>query len=231
MGLAYDSASRRFVLGDRHLNKLIVADEVFRRVNDLIGAASAGFGALTGVEIDTHRGDLWVTSSATAGAASVHKLQLVSGRVLVTIQLPEEMRPATFGDMSVGESGSLLLLDSTGARLLTLIPGTRGFDRPISLGLTSPTASAPAGAVTYVAHEKGLSVADTRSGRTSEVRASKGVSLTGLRRIRWNRGVLVAIQQEQTAPISWCESAWVDAACWRLPWNRWTITCLPTDRR
>ena len=35
VGLAYDSASRRFVVGDGHDNKLIVADEVFNHVNDL----------------------------------------------------------------------------------------------------------------------------------------------------------------------------------------------------
>jgi len=40
VGLAYDSASRRFVVGDGHDNKLIVADEVFNHVNDLIGATS-----------------------------------------------------------------------------------------------------------------------------------------------------------------------------------------------
>jgi hypothetical protein len=43
VGLAYDSASRRFVVGDGDGNKLMVADEVFDHVNDLIGAASAGF--------------------------------------------------------------------------------------------------------------------------------------------------------------------------------------------
>ena len=43
IALAYDRASRRFVVGDRLANKLVVADEVFKRVNDLIGAASAGF--------------------------------------------------------------------------------------------------------------------------------------------------------------------------------------------
>jgi hypothetical protein len=198
VGLAYDSASRRFVVGDRHLNKLIVADEVFKRVNDLIGAASAGFGALTGVEIDTQRGDLWVTSSAADGAASVHKLQLVSGRVLSTINLPDDMRPATFSDFSVGDSGALLLLDSTGARLLTLKAGAHAFERPVSLGVASPASVAPAGSVTYVAHDAGLSVADTKSGRTTTVRAANGVATTGLRRIRWTRGALVAIQRDAT---------------------------------
>jgi hypothetical protein len=196
VGLAYDSASRRFVVGDRHLNKLIVADEVFKRVNDLIGARSAGFGTLTAVEIDPRRGDLWVTSSAGDGGASIHKLQLVSGRVLSTVELPAKMRPATFDDISIAESGSLLLLDSAGGRLLTLQPGAREFDRAIDLRIASPTSVAPAGASVYVAHPQGLAVTDPGSGRTTEVRAIKGLSLKGLRRIRENHGRLVAIQTD-----------------------------------
>ena len=73
VGLAYDSASRRFVLGDGDGNKLMVADEVFNHVNDLISAASGGFGRLSAVEIDTRRGDLWVTSSDGNGASSIHR--------------------------------------------------------------------------------------------------------------------------------------------------------------
>ena len=101
VGLAYDSASRRFVVGDGDGNKLMVADEVFDHVNDLIGAASAGFGRLSAVEIDTRRGDLWVTSSDGNGAASIHKLQLVSGRVLSQIAVPTELQPIVLSDFAV----------------------------------------------------------------------------------------------------------------------------------
>ena len=112
VGLAYDSASRRFVVGDGDGNKLMVADEVFDHVNDLIGAASAGFGRLSAVEIDTRRGDLWVTSSDGNGAASIHKLQLVSGRVLSQLAVPSALQPIAISDFAVIESGGLLLLDS-----------------------------------------------------------------------------------------------------------------------
>jgi hypothetical protein len=195
VGLAYDGASRRFVIGDRVANKLIVADEVFKRVNDLIGAASAGFGALTGVEIDGRRGDLWVTSTADGGA-SVHKLQLVSGRVLSALQVPDELRPAAFDDLSVAESGAVLMIDSAGSRLFSVKPASHGFERPIALRVASPASIAPAGSVVYVAYRDGLVVADRASGRTADVRAAAGVVVTGLRRIRWTRGALVGIQTD-----------------------------------
>jgi hypothetical protein len=193
VGLAYDGASRRFVVGDGRANKLMVADEVFKRVNDLIGAASAGFGMLTGVEIDGRRGDLWVTSTA-AESASVHKLQLVSGRVLSALAVPEEQRPAVFDDFAVAESGGLLLIDSAGARLFSVKPGAHGFDKPVALRVPSPVSIAPSRSGVYVAHRDGLCLADRDSGRATDVRASDGVTITGLRRIRSVQGDLVAIQ-------------------------------------
>jgi hypothetical protein len=196
VGLAYDSASRRVGVGDRRANKLVVADEVFRRVNDLIGAASAGFGTLTAIEIDSRRGDLWAASTSADGTASVHKLQLVSGRVLVTIPLPDGIGPARLADMMMTDAGTLLLLDSEGARLLTLRTGTRGFSPPVQVAFSSPTSIAPTGPVTYIAHEAGLARLDVKTGRPANVTGAPGVALTGLRRIRWTQGGLIAIQTD-----------------------------------
>ena len=198
VGLAYDSASRRFVLGDGDGNKLMVADEVFNHVNDLIGAASAGFGRLSAVEIDTRRGDLWVTSSDGNGASSIHKLQLVSGRVLSQIALPAELEPIVVSDFAVADDGTLVLVDSRGARLLHVKSTGDRLDRPLALHLSTPSSIAPANGVTYVAHADGLSVIDTASGRVTSIQPAKGVSLTTLRRIRWARGGLIGIQEDAT---------------------------------
>jgi hypothetical protein len=194
VGLAYDSASRRFVVGDGDGNKLMVADEVFDHVNDLIGAASAGFGRLSAVEIDTRRGDLWVTSSDGNGAASIHKLQLVSGRVLSQIAVPPELQPVVISDFAVTDDGRLVLVDSREARLLRVTTAGGRFERPLALHVSNPSSVAPANGVTYVAHADGLSVVDTASGRVTSIQPAKGLSLTTLRRIRWSHGGLVGIQ-------------------------------------
>ena len=196
VGLAYDGASRRFVVADRRANKLIVADEVFKRVNDLIGAESAGFGTLSAIEIDTRRGDLWVTSGAAGGPASLHKLQLVSGRVLDTIALPPDAQPASFADVAMID-GTVLVLDSIGARLLTLDAGKRTFGQATRLAVTAPESVAAAGDVLFIAHDGGLSRTEWKSGRTQRVGAGRGVNLKGLRRIRWNGGALVALQTDE----------------------------------
>jgi hypothetical protein len=199
IGLAYDSVSQRFVVGDRHANKLIVADEIFKRVNDLIGAGSGGFGTLTALEIDRHRGDLWVTSSGESGGASVHKLQLVSGRVLTEIVVPDDWRPAAFGDLAITAAGTVVLLDSTGSRLVTLAPSARQLSRPRALRVASPVSLAISNGSAFIAHEEGLTAVDLESGKASGVRAGKGVSLSGLRRVRWYRGSLVALQDVHDA--------------------------------
>ena len=196
VGLAYDSASRRFVVGDGHDNKLIVADEVFNHVNDLIGAASAGFGRLSAVEIDTRRGDLWVTSSEANGLASIHKLQLVSGRVLARLDMPESLKPIAIVDFAVLDSGGLLLLDSAGGRLVPVKSVAGPFERAIPLKVTGAASLATAEGKVYVAHERGLSLVDLADGRVIEVAAPKGASLGGLRRIRWTRGTLLALQKD-----------------------------------
>jgi hypothetical protein len=195
VGLAYDSASRRFVVGDGHDNKLIVADEVFNHVNDLISATSAGFGRLSAVEIDPRRGDLWVTSSEANGAAAIHKLQLVSGRVLARLNMPESLKPVAISDFAVLDSGGLLLLDSAGGRLVPVKSVAGPFERAIPLKLTGAASLATAEGKVYVAHERGLSVVDLSGGRVVEVAAPAGASLVGLQRIRWSRGTLLALQK------------------------------------
>ena len=194
VGLAYDTASRRFVLGDRSVNKLVVADDVFDHVNDLIGAVAGGFGGLTALTIDERRGDLWVTSSGTEGGASVHRLQLVSGRLLATTVVPEDLRPAHFSDVAVTEGGMLVLADSAGSRLLGMNGTTGRFDRLARLELSGVVSVATAPEGTYIAHEGGLARTDLTSRRLTPVREDVGVSLSGLQRIRWHRGSLIALQ-------------------------------------
>jgi hypothetical protein len=196
IGLAYDAASRRFVVGDRRANKLMVADEVFKRVNDLIGAASGGFGALDALAIDGKRGDLWVTSSNGDRGAAIHKLQLVSGRVLTRIDVPPELQPATLNDIFVSDAGVVWLLDSRGRRVLRLKPAGQQVERAIPFQLDSPSSMALAEDKAYIAHAAGLALIDLNTGTVSEVRAAKNVVVTGVQRVRWNHGSLVAIQSD-----------------------------------
>lgn len=203
IGLAHDSVSRRFIVGDPAANKLVVVDEVFNRVNDLIGAASGGFFGLRALEIDRRRGDLWVANSGDGRRPSVHKLQLVSGRVLFELPLPAGFGDAFFEDLAVAPSGAVVLLDSRGGRLLRVPAGTREYERTAKdAALQGARSIAPVDdRVAYVALENGLVRVDPYSAATIPVAIASGTrvarrALQGLARIRWHRGALIGVQAD-----------------------------------
>jgi hypothetical protein len=199
VGLAYDGVSRRFIVGDRRLNKLIVVDEVFNRTTNMVAASSAGFFGLTGFEIDRRRGDLWVANSSPKGGASLHKLQLISGRVLYSVALPDDFGPADFHDIAVTPAGALLVLDPAGKRLFRLPPGARSFDPPLALLIEEPTSLAAAGEhIAYVASAARVVRVDLRDGTAAQLSTAREIRLEGLNRIWHSDGHLLALQEDPT---------------------------------
>lgn len=211
-GLAYDRVSSRFIVGDHDASKLTVVDEASQRVANLVGAQSAGFGSIGALEIDMHEGDLWVVSSPadSPGAASaprdepgsvptLHKLQLISGRTLYTIALEASLRPARFADVAVTPHSSILVLDSQRRRVFVVQPRARRLELAMPVDAQVPTSVAPlSDDVAYVAHEGGVIRLDLRAHLAREISAPAGVSLSGLMRIRFHQGALVAVQRTGT---------------------------------
>lgn len=78
--LAYDGVSKRFVIADRAARRVAVIDETSGQVSTLVGAGGA-LGDVGGIAIDSQQGDLWVVTSESEGV-TLHKIQLISGRVL-----------------------------------------------------------------------------------------------------------------------------------------------------
>ncbi|MGH9313665.1 MAG: hypothetical protein ACRD1S_10755, partial [Vicinamibacterales bacterium] len=198
-GLAYDAVSRRFVVGDRDARKVFVVDEGSRRANDLVGAASAGFHAIGGLDIDPRRGDLWVVSGEEGlpGAGAMHKLQLVSGRLIETLTVPPELLPVRFADVAVTADGAVLALDAAGRRIFRARFGSHALEVAAALDVSEPTSLAPApGTAVYVSHAAGLIRVDLASNAASAVPSQEpSVELSGLERIRWRDGSLVAVQR------------------------------------
>jgi len=214
VGLAYDGVSRRFIVGDRNAGRLVVIDELSHHVTTLVSAASAGFyDAITAFEIDPRRGDLWVASVKDSGPDSVlHKLQLVSGRVLEQIRIGAEDVKARIADLAVAGDGTILALDSEGGRILRLQPGTRRLD---DVGRIA----APKGArsfalanerVVYVASDEGIARIDLQTKETTKVRVPREIDLSRVEKIRWHDGDLVLV--ERTAGGHQIERARLDAS-------------------
>ncbi|MEN3340173.1 MAG: hypothetical protein V7647_3849 [Acidobacteriota bacterium] len=194
-GLAYDAVSRRFVVGDRQGRKLAVVDEFSQHVANLAGAQTSGFGEIAAIEIDARQGDLWVVSSE-GPRTSLHKLQLISGRLLATYPVPEQLSPVSLGDVAVAGWGGVLALDTAGHRLFRLSPRAAAPEIVATLPDTGPVSIAPAeNGVVFVATASGLSRLDMTARSTVAVKAAPGVDLGGLTRIRWHAGALAGLQK------------------------------------
>jgi hypothetical protein len=198
-GLAYDAVSNRFIIGDRAEHRLAVIGERSQRLSTLTGAASAGFGAVVALEIDRREGDLWVVSVSPDGRASsaLHKLQLISGRQLFSIDVPEDAGPARFADVTITPGSSVLVLDQEGRRVFRAAPRSRTIEAAANLELERPLSiAASSDSVAYVSHEAGLARVDLAGGSARAVSAAKGVDLKGLSWIRWHRGSVLGVQAD-----------------------------------
>jgi len=198
-GLAYDAVSRRFLVGDRLGRKLMVVAEGANHSVDFVRADSAGFRDIAAIEIDGRRGDLWVVSAAPAdGAGTLHKLQLVSGRLLKSFPMAAGLEPVTLVDLAVTPTGSVLVLDAAGPQLLELRSGGTAVERVMKVEAVEPASLAAGGeaGVAYVAHRDGVSRIDLRARTATRVTAPKSVSLAHLEQIRWRRHALFAIRAD-----------------------------------
>jgi hypothetical protein len=196
VALAHDRASGRFVFGDATGRKLVIVDERMHFVVDLVREASAGFYDITAFEIDARRGDLWVVSAEPAtGATRLHHVQMVSGRPLARVELPDGLTPGRFVDVAVTPDGVVYVLDAAGLRLLSMRPAATALTVAARLDMQAPTSIAPAGeGVVYVAHERGVSRVDTRSGRVISVRGREA-AMPAFARLRWNAGALLGVER------------------------------------
>jgi hypothetical protein len=195
VGLAYDTVSGRFLIGDRQEGRLVVVGERSGRLASLAGS-DAGFNEVTALEIDTHEGDLWVVSAASPlGVSTVHKLQLVSGRVLTAIAIPSEQAPARFSDVAVTPQ-TVLVLDTEGRRIFRVAKKGKALELVARLGVANVASLAPASETSaYAAYDQGLLYVDLVSRAITVVEPDAKTNLKGVTWIRWHRGALVAMQK------------------------------------
>lgn len=193
-GLAYDAVSRRFIVGDRDARKLAVIDEFSQHVANL----ATGFGQIAALEIDPRLGNLWVVS-ADDPQTTLHKLQLVSGRSLGRYEVEDRFGAARFTDVAATGAGTVLVLDTGGHRLFRLNANGKTLELAATLPDQHATSVAPgANDVVYVAHDGGLLLVDLASRAVTPVSTAAGVDVSGIARLRWHKGSLIAVQKTGT---------------------------------
>lgn len=107
--VVYDAVSKRFIIADRQARRIAVIDERTGQVATLVGA-QGGLGDIGGIAIDPGQGDLWVVTATETGTV-LHRMQLISGRVLSTVPLDAIDEPVVAMAFA---HGSLVVGDSTG---------------------------------------------------------------------------------------------------------------------
>jgi hypothetical protein len=198
-GLAYDAVSRRFIIADRRARRLAVVDEFSRHVANLASAQSAGFGDIAAIEIDPRQGDLWVVSGE-GGRATLHKLQLISGRALASFVPSDRFGDVEFVDVAATPDNGVLVLDRAGHRVFHLRPKSAALELSFTLPDDPPSTIAPAGdEIVYVAHAAGISRVDLSARSTAELKSGKRLDLHNIRKLRWYKGALLAVQGSNDA--------------------------------
>ena len=193
VGLGYDAVSGRFIVGDGKEQRLLVVGERSGRLANLAGI-DAGFDEVSAFEIDSVEGDLWVvSSSAQAKAATVHKLQLISGRVLASIPLATTERPARFTDIAVTPQ-NVLVLDGEGRRVYRVAKKGRTLEMVARLAAPSSSLAPGPEGIAYASYDRGILRLDLGTRAMTVIEPPEQESLSDLRWIRWHRGSLVAIQ-------------------------------------
>jgi hypothetical protein len=196
-GLAYDAVSRRFVLGDERGRKLRVVGEGLDHAVDLVRAESAGFSDVRALAIDTRRGDLWVASSDDAGGtATLHRIQLISGRPLQALPLGDPSAPIRPVDVAVADNGLVFVLDRRG-RILRARPGRAAAEVAVESGVEPALSLALAAGDTaaYVTHAGGIVRVDLGGRQTVQVSSAAELPLTSVERLRAHRDGFIALQR------------------------------------
>jgi hypothetical protein len=150
------------------------------------------------IAIDRRRGDLWVVSSGLENQRSeLHKLQLISGRVLRVFTPAPALGSSRFVDVAIAPSHGVLVLDAEGPRLLRPSEGGDALVRVMDLpaGTVASLAASDDGRAVYVAYEDRLMRIDPAARSASRVIPLNGTELGGFVRIRWRRGTLAAVQR------------------------------------
>jgi hypothetical protein len=192
--LVYDAVSRRFIISDTDVSRLAVIDEFSHQIATLASGQSAGFGTVTALAIDPRVGDLWVASvdgSSGQDVPALHKLQLISGRVLKKFT-SESTATRRFVDVAVAGDGTVYALQADGQVWRLKSDG----------GSLAPThAETHSGYASLTAADRGVLYIAERDGIVrfppdfAYLTAPDGVDLRGIALIRWSRGSLVALQR------------------------------------
>ena len=198
LAIAYDKVSARVIIADDSSGTLRGLSDLSGNVVDLVSRGWGGGYHSNALVIDSKRGDLWVVGTRIGGQGAesiVHRLQLVSGRLLYSVPPPEDAGATRFAAVALSSS-SLFVLDAEGGRLFELA----GDDKTLRLRIAVPQQdlrglTLASDTVAYLSHAGGLLRIDLATKRIEPVNAAPGIPLDGIEWIAYFENSLLAVQR------------------------------------
>lgn len=206
-GIAYDPASRLFLVGSiRH--KKVLAVDAQGRSRELVPSGAHGLQQVLGLRVDG-AGRLWAASHAeapTGGAAPVPEalfcFSLPDGALLEKVELRAE-GPHLLNDMAFGPGGEVYVTDSEGGGVWVLPSGGDAL-RPLVPGDTwrypNGLDVSADGRWLYVAAWDGLKRVELKTGTFEALEAPEGVVTAGIDGLVRHGDALLAVQNAVGAP-------------------------------
>jgi len=199
VAMAYDRVSGRMVIADESSGTLKVLSELSGNAVDLVSRGWGGGYHTTALAIDAKRGDLWVVGARTAAGKSesvVHRVQLISGRLLYSVPPPTDSGPTRFGAVALSDA-NVFVLDAEGGRIFELGEGGKTLRLRMALRQRNVTALTLTGDdVAYVAHAGGIARIDLAKKRSDGVKGARGVKLEGIEWIGHFEHSILAVQRQ-----------------------------------
>ena len=194
------------MFADEGTDTLRILDELAGNVVNLVSPQWIAPYHPTAVAIDPRRGDLWVAAVDDTDPAKptskVIKLQLVSGRLLQTIELSESAGATRLIGIAISPNG-VYALDAFGRRIFALAPDAKSLRVHMpTYGLGTPTGLTVANDTTaFVSFATGLARLNLSTRTGVPIPAIGAIDLSGLHSIAARGATIHAIQQEKAGGL------------------------------
>ena len=200
LAIAYDRVSGRTLIADDSSGTLRVLSDLSGNVDDLVSSGSAGGYHSNALVIDSKRGDLWVvgtreSSSGDGPESIVHRLQLISGRLIYSVPPPADAGATRFAAVAMSPA-SVFALDAEGGRIFEMGVAAKTLRLRIAVPQRDLTGLTLAGdTVAYVSHAGGILRIDLATKRIENVQSAPGIPLDGIEWIAYFENSLLAVQR------------------------------------
>jgi hypothetical protein len=193
VAIAYDGVSARFVVGYSGSDALTVLSQTSTNAAAFTTPGWSGGLETLAAAIDRQSGDLWI-AVRTEGGSALHRLQLISGRRLEVVEVPDD--PAAELTALTITADGVLALDRTGHRIFKRARRSTALEVVATLPAEiSATSVASTRSAIYVAHADGIRRIDPTTRRQQNLTAADASVLAGWHSIAAHDRVLLGIQQ------------------------------------